>query len=121
MYMDFLTDKCDIYHMLSERDAVGYGLPDQQLRGYPDRPDLSDVPCHFNRDRVIEGATDTHPRRLYTARAKLQLPAGTDVRLNDRIVEKATGCEFTAGIPRLVGRGHHIAVEIWRAGTQEAV
>lgn len=121
MYMDFLTDRCDIYHLRSQDDRVGYGIPDQRLRGYPEKPDIEDAPCHFNRERLIAGAMDSSPRRLDTAMTKLQLPLGIDVRVNDRIVDKESGCAFTAGVPRTVGRGHHIAVEVWRTGTQEAM
>lgn len=121
MYMDFLTDRCDIYHIRSEDDRIGYGIPDQRLRGYPDKPDVPNVPCHFNRARILEGNADASPRRVHTAGTKLQLPLGTDVRVNDKIVDADTGCAFTAGFPRAVGRGHHIAVEVWRTGAQEAV
>ena len=48
---------------------------------------------------------------------KLTLPAGTDVRLNDKIVSSETGLEYTAGQPRNI-RGHHMTVKIYRTAQQ---
>jgi len=54
------------------------------------------------------------------AKIKLTLPAGTDVRLNDKIVDCATGLEYTAEQPIDV-RGHHTFVYIKKAGGQKAL
>ena len=48
---------------------------------------------------------------------KLTLPAGTDIRLNDKIVSSETGLEYTAGQPRNI-RGHHMTVKIYRTAQQ---
>ena len=45
------------------------------------------------------------------AKIKLTLPIGTDVRLNDKIVDCATGQEYTAEQPVNV-RSHHLFVYI---------
>lgn len=121
MYADFLTDRCDIYHLRTDGAEPGYGLPAQPGTAYPDEPDEADVPCHFNRGELWEGLYGSDPRRVYPGAAKLQLPLGTDVRVNDRIVDRANGLEYTASVPRIVGRNHHIAVKISRLPMQEAL
>ena len=45
------------------------------------------------------------------SRIKLTLPLGTDVRLNDKIVDCATGLEYTAEKPINV-RDHHLFVYV---------
>ena len=59
-------------------------------------------------DRILE--TDPGYQRL-------TLPAGTDIRLNDKIVSSETGLEYTAGQPRNI-RGHHMTVKIYRTAQQ---
>ena len=46
-FENLLDHKCDIYHLNESEKAVGYGLPDSQSFGYPDKPDEESVPCHF--------------------------------------------------------------------------
>ena len=54
------------------------------------------------------------------AKKKLTLPIGTDVRLNDKIVDCDTGLEYTAEQPVNV-RGHHLFVYLKRKNGQEAL
>ena len=54
------------------------------------------------------------------AKTKLTLPIGTDVRINDKIVDCATRLEYTAEQPVNV-RNHHIFVYIKRNTGQEAL
>jgi hypothetical protein len=54
------------------------------------------------------------------AKIKLTLPAGTDVQLNDKIVDCATGLEYTAEQPVNV-RGHHTFVYIKKTEGQKAL
>jgi hypothetical protein len=54
------------------------------------------------------------------AKIKLTLPTGTDVRINDKIVDCSTGLEYTAEQPRDI-RGHHIFVYIKKTGEQKAL
>ena len=51
------------------------------------------------------------------AKIKLTLPAGTDVRLNDKIIDCNTGFEYTAEQPRNI-RGHHIFVYVKMIGEE---
>jgi len=51
------------------------------------------------------------------SRIKLTLPIGTDVRLNDKIVDCGTGLEYTAENPINV-RDHHLFVYIKKIGTE---
>lgn len=118
-FADFLNDRCDIYHLQTKDVDAGYGVTASACSDYPDEPDVSDVPCHFNRGGLIDSIIEASPRRLYSATSKLQLPLGTDVRANDKIVDSESGLEFVASVPRVVGRGHHIAVVVSRLETEE--
>ena len=98
---DFFDHRCSIYHTQQESTSPGYGLPGSPKFKYPKQPDLEEVPCHFG----VRSAS------------KLTLPAGTDIRLNDKIVSSETGLEYTAGQPRNI-RGHHMTVKIYRTAQQ---
>ncbi len=110
---DFFDHKCDIYHLTGTAQKRGYGLPDSQVYQYPEHPDISGHPCHFG----VKGGNTTivqlEPQRNMDARRKLTLPIGTDVRVNDKIVDCGTGYEYEAEVPGNI-RGHHIAVMVNR-------
>lgn len=120
MIEDFFDHKCDIFH-LQETTAEGdYGLPGKPVFSYPDVPDISDVSCHFGvkNQRVI--VVQGEPQQDLDARIKLTLPAGTDVRLNDKIISKTTGYEYRAEVPRDI-RGHHTTVYVNRQEGKKAL
>lgn len=118
-YEDFLDHTCDIYHVQRRDKSPGFGLPASPAFSYPEEPDEKDVPCHFH---VKSGSTinisQLEPQNELDSSQKLGLPAGTDVRLNDKIVWKETGLEYTAGLPREI-RGHHTAVILRRVDRQK--
>ncbi len=122
---DLFDHKCDIYHCLESNDSPGYGLPGSPKFSYPDTPDLVDVPCHFAVSNAYINISQGEPKNHYTGQIKLTLPKGTDIRLNDKIVDKTIdaatgevkGYEYTAEIPRDI-RGHHIAVYLHRTDVQ---
>ena len=111
---NLFNHRCSIYHLVEETTSPGWGLPGQSTYYYPAAPDLSGVPCHFN-----EGAgtqmIQQEPFNTYLYTGKLNLPLGTDIRLNDKIVNEANGLEFTAQVPQDI-RGHHMTVQIQRKG-----
>lgn len=116
----FMCDRCDIFHRTRAPDAAGYGLPDADAWSYPDKADIEAVPCHFQRKGGLGAVTDMMPRTLFEASLKLVLPPGTDIREGDRVRDEQ-GYTYTAGVPRTVGRGHHIAVMVTRKGTEESL
>lgn len=112
MSLDGLLDHiCDIYHVIKGDKTPGYGLPDSPSFSYPDSPDISGLQCHFGVRSASASVNQTNPANLMEARIKLTVPAGTDIRLNDKIVDCGTGLEYTAEHPRNI-RGHHIFVYI---------
>lgn len=118
-FAGMLNHKCDIYHLKRRNKSPGYGLPSSPSFYYAKKPDLAAMPCHFNTKsgrKIVQG----EPQANYEAEIKLSLPAGTDIRLNDKIVDCVTGYEYTAEIPQDI-RGHHIAVYLHRTGQQEAL
>ena len=116
MSLDNLLDhKCDIYHLKKSKSTVGYGLSD-----YGDIPDLKNVICHFGVESLDSSVEQKNPQNILTERIKLTLPIGTDIRINDKVVDCETGLEYTAERPRNI-RGHHIFVYIKRTKEQEAL
>lgn len=115
-----LNHKCDIYHIQKTPLSPGYKLPASPSFSYSDKPDIEDQKCHFcvkNGTRVI---VQNEPQADYQARIKLVLPIGTDVRLNDKIIDKTSGYEYTADIPVRV-QNHHLFVMVRRRSSQEAL
>lgn len=112
-FEDLLDHKCAIYHMKKSEKNKGFGIKTPDF-GYSTEPDLTDIPCHFNvnENGSIEQTEDANE---YIVVGKLQLPAGTEVYLNDKIINLNNGMEYTAGIPRDI-RGHHVIVNVQRKG-----
>ena len=119
-WTDFLNHTCDIYHVQEDSASPGYGLPSSPSFSYPDSPDIEGVACHFAVKSFSHSVLQTNPANEYDARIKLVLPWGTDIRVNDRIVEPTTGYMYTAEIPRKV-RTHHVFVFVKRLETEKAL
>lgn len=111
---DFFNHRCSIYHLQETTTSPGYGLPGTTSYSYPTKPDIEHLPCHFN----LNAGTDMQqeqPYNEYLYTGKLNLPAGTDIRVNDKIVREDNGLEFYALPPENV-RGHHMVVKVQRKG-----
>lgn len=108
---DFFDHTCDIYHIRKKETSPGYGLPTSPDFHYPNMPDLSGIPCHFEVKSQSVTISQNQPLNLMDASIKLVLPTGTQVRLNDKIVDCETGYEYTAEVPHNI-RGHHVFVWI---------
>ncbi len=106
---NLLDHTCNIYHIKKEDKSPGYGLAASPSFEYPKEPDISGQPCHFGIRSRSTTIVQTAPAKLLNEKDKLTLPAGTDVRLNDKIVDCDTGLEYTAEVPRNI-RGHHLIV-----------
>lgn len=106
--------KCSIYHLREETTSPGWGLPGESVFSYPDTPDLEHVPCHFNVGASTQ-MIQQEPYNTYLYEGKLNLPAGTDIRLNDKVVNEDSGLAFTARVPQDI-RGNHMTVQIQRKG-----
>ena len=113
----FFDHKCDIYHVQHESQSPGYALPSSPVFSYPEKADEADIPCHFAVKAATVTVTQTEPANMMDAKIKLTLPSGTDIRLNDKIVWKETGLEYTAEQPRNI-RNHHIFAYIKRTAPQ---
>ena len=115
---DFFNHTCDIYHIVSEGTSPGYNLPSSPSFSYPATPDEASVPCHFGVKSFSYSIQQTQPKNEYDVKIKLALPIGTDIRLNDKVVEPTTGYEYTAELPRNV-RNHHLFVYLKRTDAQK--
>ncbi len=115
-----LNHKCDIYHIKKSLSSPGYNLPGSPSFSYPDDPDIIDQPCHFCVKSGTRVIVQNEPQADYQAQIKLVLPIGTDIRLNDKIVDKASGYEYTADIPVRV-QNHHLFVMVRRRPPEEAI
>ena len=121
MSLEALLDHtCDIYHITKEGKSPGYGLAGSPSFNYPDEPDIKGQRCHFGVKNAVVTVTQTAPANIMDAKKKLTLPIGTDVRLNDKIVDCDTVLEYTAEQPINI-RGHHVFVYIKRTGGQRAL
>lgn len=121
MSLEALFDHtCDIYHVKKEGKSPGYGLVASPSFDYPEEPDIAGQTCHFGVKFRNAAITQTAPANLLEEKTKLTLPIGTDVRLNDKIVNCANGLEYTAEQPVNV-RNHHLYVYIKRKNGQEAL
>lgn len=114
----FFDHQCDIYHLRETKIDLGYTLPEQVEFSYPDMPDEESIPCHFGVGSFSHSFTQSQPMNELDVLVKLTLPAGTDIRVNDKIVEKTTGYAYTAQTPRNI-RGHHIFVFCKRTREQK--
>lgn len=113
-----LNHTCDIYHVKKEGKSPGYGLAASPSFSYPQEPDIAGQACHFGIESRHVTVTQTAPANLMDAKIKLTLPVGTDVRLNDKIVDCASGLAYTAEQPVNV-RDHHLFVYIKREEVQK--
>ncbi len=113
-----LNHTCDIYHIRKEGKSPGYGLAASPSFEYPEEPDIEGQSCHFSVKLHNATITQTAPANLMDAKLKLTLPIGTDVRLNDKIVNCENGLEYTAEQPVPI-RDHHIIVYIKREEAQK--
>lgn len=121
MSLETLLDhSCDIYHIVEGTASPGYNLPSSPSFEYPQTPDISGLDCHFGVGVNNITITQKEPQNIMEARTKLTLPIGTDVRLNDKIVDCTTGLEYTAEQPRNI-RNHHIFVFLQRVAEQRAL
>ena len=93
-FEDLLDHRCDIYHMVKGEKDMGFAIK-QTGFSYPKVPDVEDVACHFNVNANAE-LTQTESANEFIYSGKLQLPAGTDVRVNDKVVDKNTGLAYSA-------------------------
>lgn len=120
MIEDFFDHKCNIYHVQGEKESPGFGLPGSPTFSYNDAPDISGQMCHFGVKSGNLSTAQQQPQNDLSARLKLNLPTGTDIRLNDKVVDCSTGLAYTAEVPRNI-RGHHIIVYIKREGPGKAL
>ena len=118
-FEDYLDDLCDIYHLQTNENSPGYNLPSSPSHSYPPEAHHKAVPCHFN---VKAGSSSSlvqnEPQNEFTARTKLNLRTGTDIRLHDKVVNCGTGFEYTVVTPPRTIRGHHVYVQVERVREQ---
>ena len=112
-----LNHTCDIYHIQRGDASPGYSLPDSPEFSYPNEPDIAALQCHFNLRNALT-FSQNEPYGALAGRVKLNLPWGTDVRINDKIVHLETGYEYVAEAPVPI-RQHHIIVMLRRTKPQE--
>lgn len=117
---NLLDHKCDIFHSIKNTATSSYGLPGEVTFEYPETPDIENIPCHFSVQTNNEGVSQTDPKNILISSPMLTLPIGTDIRINDKVIDKGSGLEYTAGVPRNI-RNHHIKVQLYRTSVQEAL
>ena len=121
MSIEALFDhSCDIYHLIKEEKSPGYNLPSSPSHTYPKKADENGVQCHFTvREGNNTSISQNEPQNELSARIKLNLPVGTSIKINDKVVDCTTGLEYTAVTPPRNIRGHHIIVYVERTRGQK--
>ena len=115
---NLMNHTCDVYHIVKESASPGFGLPGSPVFSYPDTPDIAGQICHFNVKGNQKIVQQTEPAAVYNDRVKLVYPLGTDIRLNDKIVNTANGLTYSAEMPVQI-RDHHMFVMLRRTTEQE--
>lgn len=111
MPIEMLFDhECDIYKCNKKQSAKGYGLPSGEEYDYPKNPDLVDIPCHFKSAESITISKNS-PALSLSGDIILKLPIGTDIKQNDRVLDKRTNIMYVAYTPVPV-RGNHLKVKL---------
>lgn len=115
---NFFDHTCDIYHLRKgDNEDLGYRVKGAPVFDYPDEPDVSAIPCHFHSTDVT--LSQQEPHNDLAINTKLSMPAGTDLRILDKVVCRETGREFTVkNDPRTV-RGHHMYAYVERERVQK--
>lgn len=113
-----LNHRCDVYHIRRADTSPGYNLPSSPAFSYSDEADIADLRCHFSVNGGSRSIDQHEPHATYSASVKLVVPWGTDIRLNDKIVDRSTGYAYTAEIPIPI-RSHHAFVMLHRTAGQE--
>lgn len=112
--INMLDGLCDVYHINRQSRPAGYGVGDTPAFSYGDDPDISGLPCHFGTGTYCSHVVKAgEPRTMYVVRIKMTISAQADIRLNDRIINRADGLEYTAEVPVLI-RGRHKYVYLYR-------
>ena len=111
-----LNHTCDIYHLIKSGTSPGYQLPTAPAFDYPTIPDISGALCHFG-GTIRSTVEQKEVTNYITTNIKLALPIGTDVRVNDKIVDCSNGQQYTAGILCDV-RNHHLVVYLRKSDKQ---
>ena len=117
---DFFDHTCDIYHVTSSSQASGYGLPAADAYSYPAAPDVEAVLCHFSLRAASNELVQNEPQTDLISRVKVSFPAGTDIRINDKLVWLQNGLEYRMELPMNI-RDHHMAGYAQRRGKQAAI
>lgn len=114
MIEDFFEHTCNIFHLKSRNKKIGYGIKNADTEFYyDDVPDIANQNCHFHLKLKNTKFFQSGPDKKLIIIRKLSLPVGTDVRVNDKIVDCKTGLDYTAQFPDNI-RSHHITVLLTR-------
>lgn len=122
-FSNLLNHKCNVYHIQKSNKSLGYNLPSMSSFSYPGEPDITDLPCHFNVRNgglLSDSIRQNEPYATLEGNIKLNVPFGTDIRLNDKVINLENGFEYTAGVPVKV-RNHHIYVMLRRTDRQRPI
>jgi hypothetical protein len=113
MIEDLFNHKCDIYHFDIVDNPPKYGLPSTTSKEYKynEEPDLVDIICHFN-VHPVETITISEPQRNINHDVTLLCPLDTDIRFNDKVIDKETSLIYYAQKPRNI-RNSHLKIQLF--------
>lgn len=118
MFDDFFNHKCNIYHLTSFNVDIGYGFEEQNVKHeYLNTPDIEKQRCHFHTKSFSMNMQQSDPLNTLPMTRKISFPIGTDIRINDKVVDCDSGIAYTAQLPVKV-QNHHIVVILTRTDSQ---
>lgn len=109
MIENLMNHRCNIFHVIKSSSGGGFGLPSQDVYSYRDTPDISSQSCHFKLNRLIVNGTG--PAKSFSNNSHVDFPTGTDVRMNDKILDLETGIIYYANPPKSI-RGNRIRCDL---------
>lgn len=119
---DFFDHTCDIFHIdKTSEEGPGYGLQTQVIRKYKEDPDIEDLSCHFSVDDENIQSSQEKPQMIADIKDTLAVSSGTDIRFNDKIVDKVHGVEYVVIKPPRDIRGNHIKAKLMMLEIQKDV
>lgn len=115
-FEDFLKDKCSIYRLSKQEKDKGFGQK-EEIYEYSDVATYDDVSCHFLTNSKSVNTAQQEPNSKMFINGFVTLLQGQDVKINDKIINKENGVEYTVKFINSIN-GHHKKVEIFRKDLQ---
>ncbi|WP_206458701.1 DUF3599 family protein [Anaerovorax sp. IOR16] len=114
----FFRHTCNIFPAKSTPYSPNYGLPTGDVVSYDKTPTVEDCPCFFGSINTSPKIVLSEPINIYDGYDEVSLPANTQIKKGDKVVDLRFNLEYTAGFPEDI-RGKYVSVPLHRKASQE--